>query len=247
MSKDSVVAVLGTLRRLKNTEGLHPGCTGLTYLQHWAGDHTPVIVLRLAIAIQNHVNDARIAIQNSSLNDEAKNGLAATLDGVEQCFSLGTMQSHINAFLPALDSSITNFSIIASLMDIEISQAALDEIDKIIADIDVFVHELNERDFDPTLKSALIRQLYTVTAMLRNAQAVGVEAALSAFFDIILRMKEDVEPASEVQVNEPRSSIWDRVAAIGDKLSKLATISEAGQKLLPYIEKVPSLLKYIPS
>ena len=247
MSQDAVVAVLGVLRRLKNTQGVSVNNSALDFLRMWAGDHSPIIILRLSIAIQNHVADAQIAIANSSLTDEAKGGLAATLTGLSQCFSIEMLQQAISSFLPALDSSITNFAIIASMMDVSFSQKTQDEIDEVISDIDSLINDLNEREFDPSLRAALVRQLYMVTAMLRNAQAVGTDAALSAFFDIILRKKDDDRSTLDPAIAEVRRSIWERIASIGDKLTKIASIAESGQKLLPYLEKIPSLLKHIPS
>jgi hypothetical protein len=87
VSNESIVAVLGLRRRFKTTENFGTGHAPLSFLQAWAGDHSPFVVLRLALAALEHVENARLAIVQSSLSQEAKDGLLATLNGLSQTFS----------------------------------------------------------------------------------------------------------------------------------------------------------------
>ena len=242
MSKESIVAVLGLLRRFKTTESLSTGNAPLHFLQAWAGDHSSFVVLRLALASMEHVENARLAITQSELSQEAKDGLIATLTGLSQTFSFENFGSAVQNFLPALDSSITNFAIIASMADAQFSEAARAEVSTLVGEIDGLAAEIRASNLDVRLRDIIVRHLGILAAMLRNADAVGVEPALSAYFDLMWHLRGAANE-DKASADQSASGFWEKMKSWGDRLTTLANMADSGTKLLPYAEKVPDLLR----
>jgi len=245
MSNRAVSAVLGVLRRLRSTQGLGQDHAVLQYLQQWAGDHSESVVLRLALGVIEEVEDAQIAIAASSLSEEAKEGLNGTLSGLRSAFALSGMNNSIKSFMPALGPAITNFAIIASMIDAETSPEVATEIENLSKEIDELLKAVRDSSLEPTLRDAAVRHLGILLALLRNADAVGVEPALAAYFELLWQMRK-LKESAEKQTGDG-VGVWERISSWGERLGKIADLVDAGSKLVPYIEKVPDLLKYLPN
>lgn len=245
MARDSVASVLGILRSLRETQGLSIGHTSLDFLRVWGSDRTTSVSLRLALGILQQVEDARNSIGTSALSDEAKRGLLHTLESLSTAFSPGGWAAPIQNYLTAIDASITNFAIIASMVDAELPQSAIEEINALIIEIDEVCESFRQASIEPTIRDAAVRQLLALSAMLRNAQAVGLEPALTAYFDLMWQVRKGQGRASEETVGKVKG-LWSKISTWGERLSKLSDVVESGSKLIPYAEKVPDLLKWFP-
>jgi hypothetical protein len=245
MSSVAVAGVLNVLRQLKTTEGLTLGHSGLIYLQNWAGDHSPSVVLRLSLGIIEQIEDARTAIWASNLSQEAKDGLLATLAGLSNAFGLVGMHNTLQSQIPALDPAITNFAIIASMVDAEITPDAKSEIDALVCDVDELCACIRASELDPVLRDAALRHLGALSALLRNAQAVGVGPAFTAYCELLWHLK-GAQRTEESDEKREAAGFWATIAAWSDRLSNIANMCEAGAKVVPFIQKVPDLLKYLP-
>ena len=240
MSGAAVSAVLGLLRRLKRTDGLSLQHSSLSFLQVWAADHSPTTVLRMSIGISEQIEDARNAINASQLSDEAKEGLLATLGGLGSAFSLGGMHTSIQSYIPALDSAITNFAIVASMVDADLPASARAEIEELAVEIEGLRATIDDYGLEMPLREAVVRQLNALIALLRNADAVGVEPALAAYFELMWQLRKTKSADDEGK----KSGLWSTVSAWSDRFTKVADLVDAGSKLLPVVEKAPDLLKF---
>jgi hypothetical protein len=245
MSNRAVSAVLGVLRRLQNTQGLGPGNAVLGFLQQWSGDQSESVILRLTLGIIEEVEDAQIAISNSSLSEEAKEGLNVTLAGLRAAFGVAGLNNALQSYVPALGPAITNFAIIASMIDAEMPGQVQSEIEALSHEIEELLKSVRDSDIDPTLRQAAVRHLGILLALLRNADAVGVEPALAAYFELLWQMRK-LKEADSGKASEEPVNFWTRISSWGERLGKIADLVDAGSKLVPYIDKVPDLLKFLP-
>jgi hypothetical protein len=246
MSNDAVGAILELLRKLKTTDNLTIGHQPIEYIKAWAGDHSNGTVLRLNLAIIEKIDVAHATISNSSMTDEAKAGLLGTLSSLSQMFSLeGLKSSGVNNYLPTIDSAITNFAIISSMVDGSLPDQAVHEISELMVEITGLISYTTDAKIDPTIKDTIIRQLNAMNAMLLNVKAVGVEPALAAYFELVVKLKKAEKVVSE-ESKDAVKGVWERIENWSDRFGKLADIVDSGSKFLPYVEKVPDLLKHLP-
>ena len=242
MGTRAITGVLGLLRRLKKTEGLGLSHASLQFLQQWAGDHSPSVTLRLCVSIVEEIEDATNVVASSSLTEEAKEGLLATLSGLRAAFDLGGINTAINSYVPAIDSAITNFAIVSSLVGADFPEEAKLEIDNLVQEMTSLRDSPELAELDPALRQTVVRQLNAIIALLHNAAAVGVEAAISAYLDLLVKMRRAKPDEADPKAKE---SVWATVANWGGRLIKVSDLVDAGSKLLPLIEKAPDLLKLL--
>ena len=243
MSADYIAGVLGVLRKIKATQHLGPQHSTLTYLTEWSGATEPYVALAMAMAIQEQLRGAQSIIEASSLSDEAKSGLLVTITGLTNAFSLAGLNGAQSQFLPSIDPAITNFAIIASVA----SKADTDSLKDTLSDLTKEIDELAERvkiaEIDPMLRETIVRHLFILTAMLRNVEAVGIDAAVSAYFELLVRVRR-AEKFSSEDSKKAMSGVWPKINALGEKLGKISGLLETGMKLVSYAEKLPGLLQH---
>ncbi|MES2001866.1 MAG: hypothetical protein V4444_06105 [Pseudomonadota bacterium] len=243
MGTRSIIGVLGVLRKLKRTEGLNLAHSTLQYLQNWSEDSSPSVVLRMSIAIIEQIEDARNILAASDLTDEAKEGLLATLDGLSAAFSLGGMNTQLQNYLPALDSAITNFAIVSSLAGSEFPEEANREIDALVVEIKALRDSAEVANLGRPLADTVTRLLNALLALLHNAAAVGVDAALAAYLDLVVQLRRTQPPKKAG--DDAKSGIWATITSWSDRLVKISNLVDAGSKLAPILERAPEILKLL--
>jgi hypothetical protein len=246
MAGHKLVSVLGILRRLRDTPELKLDHSALQFIQNWNNDHSQTVTLQLAASIQGQIADALQAIEASSLNEEAKSGLRSTLSGLKSAFSLEGINQAIRGFIPDISASITNFSIVTSLIDQEFPEAARQGIEELVTELESILSSVREADIDPSLKEAAVRHIGILIALLRNAEAVGAAPALGAFVEMMWQLQTLAKGNADTSSKGTGPTLWKRISAVGDKIKDLADMVESGSKLLPYLEKAPELLRYFP-
>ena len=242
MSGDYIGGVLGVLRRIKATQHLSLQHTSLTYMVEWSGGGDPSAALAMASSIQEQLRGAQSVIEASSLTTEAKSGLLVTIAGLVNAFSLAGLNGQLAQFIPALDPAITNFAIISSLSSSTQPDSLSQTINNLIRDIDELADSAKACQMDQVLRDTIVRNLVILATMLRNVEAVGIDGAVTSYFDLLVRVRRSEKSAS----NESKKSMhgfWPAINSLGEKIGKISGLLEAGMKLISYAEKLPNLLE----
>ena len=254
MSKpEALGAVLELLRKIKNTPNLAWNQqAGLTYLQHWSLDsqqsseHQHSACLRMSLGIVEQAQDARVVIANTNLSDEAKTGIFATLDGVIQAFSIPGLQNAVSAYIPLLDPAITILSVVASAASCEIPQDVIQTTNELIKEIEELQKLANVSDLGDELRSTIDRHLSVLSILLKSAQAVGYEAALSAYVELMVALARGKVRGSD-QDKEKAAGFWEKARTWGDRFQTLTTWLENGTKLVGQVKSGIAALTFFGS
>ncbi len=232
--------VLGLLRRIKSGSELNVGHTAMQHAATWVAGGEQDAVFKLIIALQQNLSEARDVIRKSRLSEEAQLGLLSTIDGLIVAFSLPQLGSPIQSHLPAIDSSITNFAVITSAIDFEISDQFKAERDSFVVELEKFLEEMADFAIDERLKDTARRQISLLIALLKNAEAVGVEAALTSYWELVIKVRNRSVGSDEAQEGD-KSKLWDAITSWSERLDSLSKIYDVGEKLLPYVDKIPQI------
>jgi hypothetical protein len=238
VATDSLGYVLGLLRRLKTTENLAVGNNGIDFLNRWCnGDKYSI--LKMCQTIQKNLDGAHDVVTYSSLSDEAEAGLIETVVALKEAFSLGAVGGLVQNYLRAIDSSITNFAIITSSLDIKPSAEA--EIDALCKELMDFVQNIDSFELEPGLESCAKRHVLVLLSMLINVQALGIDSALSAYYDMLLALRRQGGANSGTDSSSKKGSFWQSVKSWSGRLESICKIIEIGNKAIPYLDDLPRL------
>jgi hypothetical protein len=232
--------VLGLLRRLKSTSDLTRGNSAQQYVEVWARGGGQEAQFRILITIQQNLVEARQVIEASGLSDEAKGGLYATIDSLIATFAIGNFQGAVSNYLLDLDTAITIFSVITSAIDFDVPEQFVTERDELVNDLNLFIEELASLDVDERLRDTARRQVSLLIALLRNAEAIGVEAALASYYEMVIKLRNRSAANPDSQ-SEGKSKFWSTIKSWSDRLDSLSKIYDIGQRLLPHVDKIPQI------
>lgn len=240
MATDSLAYVLGLLRRLKSTPGLELGNATIAFAREWAGSHSSLQVGKLIIAIQENLECAQVVIDGSGLSEEAKSGLFETIGALKTAFAFENLQAAPKNFIPSLDPAITNFAIVTSSVGAVIPSEALDEIEILIGDLHGFLDRVDDFELPANVKVTVKRHVSILLGMLNNIQAVGIEPAISAYYDLVLALRKEHSPDADDK-KPSEGSFWTQIREWSGRLESVATIVDKGSAALPYLEALPKI------
>ena len=229
--------VLGLLRRLKSGSECGMGHSALNHVEHWARGGGQEAQFKLLIAIQSNLQEARETVERSGLLDEAKAGLFATIDTLVAAFSVGGMTNAVSNYVRDIDQSLTIFAFVTSAMQFDVPEEFVHERDALIDDLKLFIGELSNLDLDDRLRDAARRQISLIIALLKNAEAVGVEAALASYYEMVIKLRNRF--AQENDEGEDSSKFWSTVRSWSERFDSLSKLYDVAQRLLPHLDKIP--------
>ena len=240
MTANAVGNVLGILRLLRS------GDYGNPIVQHvsdWCGGPIdPIKVAKVAGYVLENVEAAEGQINLSQLTVEAKQGLLQTTGSLKSAFLFSHMNNSLQSFFPALDTSVTSFAILASAWGFSDFPIAADEIASLVSDIQATCATLDDVDIHPLVRETAKRHISVLLALLSNAQALGVDAAMAAYFELLvhLRRADQSIPEDQQQGTKP---LWDKVKEWGARITTISEIANKGGSLLTQAEKLVPLLQ----
>lgn len=202
-------------------------------------------VLRVAAYIADIADGAIAEIEGSGLPSEAASGLIATANGVKGAFSMARIHSPMNGFLPAIDASISNFVILLSTQGLLGDHPAQPEVEELLNDIDEFTASFRASDLGSEVKETVIKHMAILRNLLVNVSAFGVEAALAAYAEMIVRLRR-AEASTPDRNPEQKAKLWEAVERWGKRLSSIDTIANKAGAIANHAEKLPQLLTYLP-
>lgn len=240
MSTSSLSLVLGILRKLKSTEGLGPANHATQFVHEWSGDADPVATLKVAAGITEACSNALITINESALTEEAKAGLRQTVTSLQQMFSLQRINQPIQKTMPDLDPAITNFAILVSMTDTNLSDQANSEISDFIKEIEALKNTIDKSELDPVLKEIVKRHLSVLISALNNVETIGLEIAIGSYADLLARLANEIKVRNDDQ-SEAGKNIWDQIKKWSERIQSIQDLIDSGSKALPYLENLPKL------
>ena len=226
VSDNFISNVLNILRLIKAAPELQ-GKAPLAYFTVWAGGELePSTALRLCAYVQDQCDGALSLIDQSGLAQEAKAGLSQTVKSLQVAFSISGMNSAVTQQFPQLDAAISSFAILESVSNLSGGPPDKTELEQLIRDVEEVSASFDDSDIDPVVRDTAKKHLHVLLALLRNADALGVDAAMVAYAELVIRLKRVDASASEVARSKV-ANIWPKVERWGGRIR----IDQSGAEL----------------
>ena len=240
MSDNFISNVLNILRLLKDPE-LH-GHPAVSYINKWAAaELSEAAALRVCAYVQDQCDGAQSLVNQSRLPEEAKAGLNQTVQALKNAFSIPQLQSQLLSHFPQLDASISSFAILEGVSNLVGPAPDVPELAELIGEIEQIAALFDDAEIDPIVRATAKKHLYLLLALLNNVQAFGVDAAMAAYAELLIRLRRVDATASETA----RSKTAKAWPTIEKWLGRLAIIDKAynsGQGLLEHAHGLGQLL-----
>lgn len=247
MNDGSLENILSLLRRLKSTENLSPGNTISQYLDVWC--HTgqavdDVMKFRTAMAIQQQLAQGENYVLLQELPPEAQEGILLTIRSLRNAFSINSMNNTLQSALPSVDTSLSTFAILVGVYRQGKSfRVVPSDTEEIISEIEQFRELIKNTNIDKQIVDVVIKHLALLAGMLRNIEIVGADAALSSYFDLMVKVsksKVQAELKSSVEVSK-----WEVVKTWGKRIGAIGSVIDGGADLLEGGEHLAGLISHL--
>jgi len=240
MDNQSLVNVLGLLRRMQN---LSNTVSSAEMIKSWGiGTPDEATILKVAAYVMEQSQLAKATILNSKLSEEAKDGIMVTLDGLEQAFTLAKIQTSPKGHVGNITSGIALLAVLLSSQNVEEQRASPPEIDELLAEINELQGALTDEDLDPLVRETAQRHLNVLSTLLRQIPILGLEAALTAYFALLMKIRRsdiDTSPKSRDKLKP----IWATIEGWGAKLASIDKVWNVGARLA-HVKRAQQLLTY---
>jgi hypothetical protein len=203
---------------------------------------TEAEVARALVNILDVASAAEAAIRASAWGEEAQQGLLQITGQIRAAFVPHGCSQPASNFFPTLDSSITMFAILSSaagLPGVGGDQPA--QVKELLADIDALVATIDAAGLDPLVHETAMRHLRALDALLRNIDAFGVDGAMAAYFELVVRLKR-VEKAATPSTVAKLAKIWPEIERWAGRLAIIDEAINHGQGLLKHVDMLVKLL-----
>lgn len=244
MSDNFISNVLNILRLAKDPE--LQGNQTINYINKWAGGELPeAAALRVCAYVQDQCDGALSLINQSRLPDEAKAGLNQTVQALKNAFSLGQLQTQLVSHLPQLDASISSFAILEGVSNLAGSTPDVPELAELILEIEQIVALFDDAEIDPVVRATAKKHLSLLLALLKNVEAFGVDAAMAAYAELLIRLRRVDATASET-ARSKTAKAWPTIEKWLGRLAIIEKAYNSGQGLLEQAHGLGQiLLKHI--
>jgi hypothetical protein len=246
MTGSAIVNVLGILRLLRNNPaGLTISNSVYDHLVKWVGNDLAINVAKVCAYVLETVQLGRTQIETSPLADEAKEGLLQAIAGLENAFQYNQIQQPVAFFFPALDSSISQFAILISAWGMPSGVADTALINSLVSDMEALLAEINGLGLDPAVERVAKRHIAVLLSLLRNVDALGPDAALAAYYELVVRLRRAEATSSSATSEKAQAGFWDRVKTWCAGLTTLSDGVDKGLALIAKAEKLAPLLPHL--
>jgi hypothetical protein len=227
LNAKALLNVLALLRTIK----AHPEhAQGLSLLQYWsATDHAEPVVLRLSAYTQEQCDEGIRWVNDSGLPDEAKAGLLQTLNGLKAAFAIANVQNALAHYLPQIDSAIAQFSLLTAGLGLQQPNKP-SELDDLIREIEEVLTSFGDGSVDAAVADTARKHLQVLLTLLRNVEILGVDAALAAYFELVVRLRRAESHASP-PTREKLKALWPKIEQWTGRLTIIEKALESGTTL----------------
>lgn len=245
MSDNAITNVLNLLRLVKNTN--MSGNAVIENLRTWCGGSSDnSMALRIAIYANEQCDEACKMISLSVLDEEAKAGLTQISQALKSAFALEHLNNAFISFLPQLDGSISSFAILNSVMSSGIAPSQDGNLRDLIDDVERVNLLFEAEGIDPLVKATAQRHLHVLLTLLKNVDALGLDAAMSAYSELVIRLRRS-ETTAPAESREKTSKIWESVKQWQDRFASIDAAVNTGSSLLQHAQTIGhTLLPFLP-
>lgn len=242
MDSQSLANVLSLLRLIKADQS---GRNAIDLINSWAGMPIPEsTVLKIASYLSEQIESAQIVIRNSQLSEEAKEGLLATLERMRAAYSISGMQSPPRNHISDVASAVSNFAILLSAINVSSGPETPQEAKDIIKDINELMGAFEDEAIDPILRDVAKKHLATLSTLLQHVPIFGIEAALTAYFDMVMKLRR-AETKAGPATKGKMDKLWGELKKMSDRLGVLDKLFNQGARALEKANE-SGLLEYLP-
>lgn len=244
MADDYIGNVLGFLRKLRKTA--MPGNAVSDNLRRLCGQSfTETEILRFAAYAHDQASAAQTLINNSTLPDEAKAGLIETTQAIMAACSLGGINNGLQSYFPKLDSSLSSFAILAGVRGSIPTASDLPEVVSLFQEVEALRENLASYDLDPIIFETVSRHLTLLSVLLKNVDAFGVDSAMVAYAELVVRFRRAAaEPSEKSKAGVER--LWAQVEQWTGRLTIIDHAVNSGSSILSHLPSVATIIHQLP-
>lgn len=246
MDDQSLRNILFLYRHLRNGPQHQQQETAVAAIGRLVGDKVAgSSILKVAAYLVEQTSLAKIVIDKSRLSPEAKQGILANISGLSRAFSLENINKPWRQSTEDIGGAITNLVILLSSIGVDADITNPDDANALAADVRSMMTKFEDGDIDPDVRDVAARHLQILVVLLENLPIFGIEAAMSIYFEMVVRLRRADIGASEAS-HSKTSSMFDKIKTWGERLNSIDGVWNAGARLLGHADKAQGLLHYIP-
>jgi hypothetical protein len=220
------------------------GATAVTALQAERGllSDTPEFFKTIS-EIQKQLDDAKRLIESDGrMDSEGRDGLIQQIMQMKQMFSPPGLNNNTTSYVPNADVLVSQFAIISGFYSDSPAPYAGTEagIGELIAEIDQLEGVISSSDQPPEVVGLINSQLDALKFFIRNVDLLGFDAAYSAYFDLVIRLRrvEKNVPATGAILAE----VWPSVERWAGRLAIIEGLVSNSEKLIAAAENLHKLI-----
>lgn len=244
MADDYIGNVLGLLRKLK--QNAMPLAAVSDNFRKLAGQTlSEPEVLRMTAYASDQASAAQTLIQNSQLSEEAKNGLVETTAALVAACSLSGINNQLASYFPKIDSSLSSFSILASVRGAVPTALDVPEVLSLVEEIDALRENLHTYGLDPIVFETTMRHLTLLSSLLKNVEAFGVDSAMVAYTELVLRFRRASAEPSEIS-KAGIQRVWAQIEQWTGRLTLIEHAINSGTSILSPLPSLTTIVHHLP-
>lgn len=242
MDHQSLLNILGVFRLLKATNTGHSAVTIVRQMVQTTERDSEVLKIASHIVEQGCL--AKTVIENSKLDPEAKSGVVAAIDQVINAFSVEGMNSAWSSHVRNVEGGISNLVILLSAMQLPTASEP-PELGKLLADIAEMVELFETTSLDPAVRDVGLRHILILQTLLTNIVLFGAEAALTTYFELIMKLRRTDAGASNA-AQRSFDPLFDKIKEWGPSLYEIDKAMNNKARLVADLSKPMDVLEYVP-
>lgn len=216
--------------------------SGLDHIQKWIGPEQQYsTILKFATYIQQQCEGALVILSEVNLTTEAKEGLIQTVNNIAMAFRVDQLSGAIANHLPRIESAISQFAIIVSLTGRDVKASEIDELRQLIAEVEAVRTQFDQAELDPLVAQTANKHLHVLATFLRNVDALGLDAAIAAYAELIIKLKR-VDATATEQSKAKTSELWTAIKSWQDRFASIDQAVNTGSSLLQHGEGLIKLI-----
>lgn len=171
-------------------------------------------------------------VKATQLSEEAKQGLLQTTASLRNAFDLPHLNNTpVTSHLPALDTAISQYAILVSAAGLDISAPPTAEVVDLVKELDLFAASLAGAELDPLVLETATKHVAVLKALLQNVDALGVEAALAAYSELVFRLRS-ADLTGSAKSKQAMAKVWPEVERWAGRLAIIDQAYTQGGHLL---------------
>ncbi|WP_284878260.1 hypothetical protein [Brevundimonas sp. MEB006b] len=244
MSATAITHVLQIARLIRDGSKQFPGAAVTTFLQELRGvaSDSPEF-FRVAGEAQRQLSEAKFIIEaDSRMDSEGRDGLIQQITMMKTMFSPSGLVSQAAQYVPNPDVLVSQFAIISgfySSVPNPYAQAGA-ELTDLIAEIDQLDGVVSSSEQPPEVVELIRDQLRALRFFLSNVEMLGFDAAYSAYFDLVIRLRR--QQRGDANVAAFVVTLWPSVERWAGRLAIIEGLVSNSEKLIETAEHLHKLI-----